>query len=308
MTNLLQGLTIPPGLQKKAETVSRITGRSPEDILEDAIERAVAAHFRPLLLVLQMGKVASTAIAEALDTTRLWDVVHIHHLDAGRLETMETRNAERGVENAPNLVRSRAVLDWLAQDPGQVQIVSAVRDPVARNLSAFFQNATSFLSIEEGKVRNPAEEVADIFVRRYRHSNSLDWFDRNIRRVFRLNVYTKPFDHERKCLVGENRQCRLIVVRAEDSDEIKSQALCRHLGLKSLEISRANVGREKMYSDTYEAVRTILKMPEAILDELYSSQLAQHFYTGAELEQFRAGWLRASPEDAGLSVAGGFGQ
>ncbi len=286
------GRAVSTEARAKADLFSRITGRPSDELFSEAVDRAIAANFKPLLLVLQMGKVASTSIAHALDEVGDWNVVHIHHLDRGRIERLSKLNAERGITPPPNLLRSQAVLDWLQTNPGQVQIVSAVRDPVARNLSAFFENAHNFLKIDGGEIRNAPEETAEIFVSTYRQTNALDWFDANIRRVFKLDVFSREFDHEHKRLIAKNARCRLIVVRAEDDNAVKGQAIARHLGLSQLDLGRANIAETKSYAAHYEQVKAIVRLPEDVLDKLYDSRLSRHFYTDEEIAGFRARWSR----------------
>jgi plasmid stabilization system protein ParE len=299
------GTAVSTKAQAKADLFARITGRSSDELFEEAMDRAIAANFKPLLLVLQMGKVASTSIAHALEEVGAWNVVHIHHLDRGRIDRLSEKNTERGITPPPNLLRSQAVLDWLQTDPEQVQIVSAVRDPVARNLSAFFENAHNFLDIDGGEIRNTPEEIAETFVSTYRQTNALDWFDANIRRVFKLDVFSRDFDHEQKRLVAKNARCRLIVVRAEDDDTVKAKAIARHLRLGNLDLGRTNIADTKSYAAHYERVKAVLRMPEELLDKLYDSKLARHFYTEEEIAGFRAKWGGRADATALTTYPGG---
>jgi len=285
-------ITLADATLKHAEALAKITNKSSSEIIDSAINKAIQNNFKPPLLVLQMGKVGSSSIVNALIRSDRWHIVHIHHMNEKRVGTIWRRNIERGQEHPPNLMASRALLDWLPTYSEKIEIVSAVRDPMARNLSAFYENAGNFLTIRKNNISESPQETAQIFLKKYRHANALDWFDANLKKTFGLDVYKKPFNHTANRLVMQNKRGRLIILRAEDSDESKIKNISRHLNLSNVTLERDNDATQKFYADHYKQVKSLITVPEGLLDQIYGSRLARHFYTENELADFRKKWLR----------------
>lgn len=81
------------------------------------------------ILVYQPGKVASSSIKKALDKVYKGPVVHLH--------SFERDHGEHSLNRERKNLRQKG-------DLPKVKIISLVRDPLSRNLSAFFQNLHKF--------------------------------------------------------------------------------------------------------------------------------------------------------------------
>jgi hypothetical protein len=51
-----------------------------------------------------------------------------------------------------------------------------------------------------------------------------------------------------------------------------------------------NEAADKVYADVYRCFEKLLRMPRQYLDRMYSSRYSRHFYTPAELAEFRSHW------------------
>ncbi|MFX0095615.1 MAG: putative capsular polysaccharide synthesis family protein, partial [Candidatus Hodarchaeota archaeon] len=76
------------------------------------------------------------------------------------------------------------------------KIVSLVRDPVAKNVSAFFtriHKTTSLASYVRQYKSLTLENLRDIFLENFNHDIPSDWIDQELKKVFRFDVYSIEF-------------------------------------------------------------------------------------------------------------------
>lgn len=207
--------------------------------------------------VFQMGKVGSSAMIEAIDG------IQVHHLDWGNLLYSLRGSYNRHQLNA---LLMRAVRPR--------RIITAVREPVARNLSAFMQNHVA---------RGWAPTI-ESFMANFRHDEPLDWFDAEMKPFTGIDVFDHPFPHGTGWQLIDDR---LLVLRAEAPDAAKEEAVSRFLG-REVKLGRANVGEDKAYAAAYDELRR--SVPADYVDRMLGSRYARHFYSAEEIERFRAKW------------------
>src|SRR5262249_47952622 len=70
------------------------------------------------------------------------------------------------------------------------------------------------------------------------------------------------------------------------------------LGIQEFALCNANVSENKEYNDIYKAFVRSIMLPEDYLTRMYDSDFARHFYTDAELKDFRSRWTTRSTEQA----------
>jgi len=168
-----------------------------------------ACDLGPILL-LQMGKVGSKSVKaglKALDLSR--PIYHSHFLSQARTADTEIRRREffRSKRHA-YLMRP-----WLNQflrrtfderDDGRVwKIITLIREPVARNISAFFENLHVVARDNEGEFEisshyyrieptivtvDDVDRLARLFFERATHDSPIKFFDREIKDVFGIDV------------------------------------------------------------------------------------------------------------------------
>lgn len=215
------------------------------------------------IYIYQMGKVGSTSFARAVDG------IQVHWLDPE-----SWFYSLRGGRNRHLLASIRMRLCLRPHD----KIITAVREPIARNLSAFMQNHRS---------RGWSPDL-ETFLAKFRHREPLDWFDREVRRYLGIDVYAHDFD----CDLGwQNIDDRLLIVKAEIPDAVKSGAIEQFLG-RNISLHRQNIGDNKDYSGDYNKLKNA-RLPEQYVEEMLGSKYAKHFYSDDQLAKIRQKWLPA---------------
>jgi len=164
---------------------------------------------------------------------------------------------------------------------------------MARNVSAFFNNLDTFgFRSKVSRQEAQAEELLRRF-KSYDHDIPAKWFSDEFRDVFGFTIYNQPFDHVHKRLLMSKDNVSLLVLRVEDDEEIKREAIEAFLGTENLSLEADNVGSGK-FGPAYQEFKHLFRPDDALLNRIYNSRLAKHFYTPAELENMREKWLVAA--------------
>lgn len=126
------------------------------------LRRLQMAGTRNPIVVYTMGKVASSSISQAL-RARLprRRVFHVHSLIREELEATEALHLAGAIAHSgmplERVYRKASVWTWqyvadvIAEreyEEKKTDFITAVRDPVARNISAFFQNISLYLEYD----------------------------------------------------------------------------------------------------------------------------------------------------------------
>ncbi len=248
-----------------------------------------------------MGKVGSATVYSSLRSIDLRRPVHHAHL-LNQLDENSEHVRRRYSEPAATLAqieKGRRLRKRILRSRQTWHVISLVRDPVQRNVSAFFQNLTEVIpDVYERSARDEiaVADIRDAFLNRYDHSPPLDWFQTQLEPLFGIDVFATHFDTEKGFATYETQTTKLLVIRLEDLAVCGEAAIREFLGLESFALVNTNMSREKRYNDLYAAFERSVTLPPSYLARMYGSPLARHFYTDEEIDGFKRRWAeRALP-------------
>ncbi|MEO7839395.1 MAG: putative capsular polysaccharide synthesis family protein [Anaerolineales bacterium] len=258
------------------------------------------AHWDPII-VYQMGKVGSASVQRSLIATfRSMGVdVAVHHIhNLHNLEAMEKSFMQGPIPHEDTLMGIRlglALKKQMDEDPKQQwNLISLVREPVARSISEFFQGFQEIIPdygqlYERGQLS--MEEVRKaFFLKSDQPVTPHDWFDRQMKTVFDIDVYAQPFPtHQGYKFFRDQKRTPLLVIRLEDLDRVAGRALKEFLGIENFSITKSNAGTEKQYATLYSDFKKS-PLPTEYLEKKYNTKYAKHFYTDDEREKFYRKW------------------
>ena len=101
------------------------------------------------VLIYQMGKVGSSSIYMSLK--EIMPTFHVHYLRKDLMDKINKNQINRGFAPPEHLVTSKMVLKKYIKKDKPLNIISLVRDPIARNMSAFFENLDNFILNSKNK-------------------------------------------------------------------------------------------------------------------------------------------------------------
>lgn len=268
---------------------------------------------RPPVLVYQFGKVGSMSIQRALERSGLGRrVVHVHllsdvGLDLARRDCREAFRTTRQTKDDTGRVaeslavlhaRSRAVNRYLAHRrwTGRVDVITLVRDPIAREVSSYFQNldrtdpGLARLVRADPESSEVIERSLEAVSRQICGLDPFEWFRDELEAVFGVDVFAQGFDRHRGYDTYRSSDANVLLIRYEDLHRVFDEAVKGFLGLPHVELQRRNVGEDKYYRTTYQAVKEALALPATERSRLYGSSDVRHFYSDDELEAFSRRW------------------
>ncbi|NBC18941.1 MAG: hypothetical protein GVY18_16695 [Bacteroidetes bacterium] len=238
-------------------------GRFPVNVLRRAWRHV---RFRwmlrryPPAVVLQMGKVGSTALYRALRQAYPGVVVHAHNLRP-KYPSWKVRALYRH-----GIVQERSM-----------NVISLTRKPVVRNISAFFENFERFTGEPFEAGRFTTEELGRRFMEHYRHEEPLVWFDDVIKHRLGIDVYAEPFPDD-GVATYRRENVALLVMRSELPNAVKAEAVARFLGLSPLALHEVNRSVDKPYAEAYRQFKKRMPIPTWYQDRMHRSRYYQHFY------------------------------
>jgi hypothetical protein len=256
---------------------------------------------RNLVLVYQMGKVGSITLQRSLRRFMPEKpVLHTHVINpANYRERIKPYRPMIRRASHPNLAISRQLLKVIRRPdfPSfRWKIVTGVRDPVARDISLFFQQLYRYRPdfIRRYKAgRDTVDKLVDSFGQRfYTAPNPFDWFNIEPKTVFGYDVFAEEFPKTAGFCIGSHRNVEVLTYRLENLNRVAQTAFCRFFGFKSFELKNANVGQQKIYAAIYQAFKQQIELPDAYLDARYNHPFTRHFYTDEEISKFQARWKR----------------
>jgi len=255
------------------------------------------------VVVYQMGKVGSSTVVASLQSLDLKrPIYHVHTLIFERIrdrrqkyERMFRSGAPMELRRASHLFASQYLSKRVKRGAFKQRwkVISLVRDPIAMNVSGFFQIIDYYIPrffsrFEAGQIR--IEDTIEIFLKDYDHDKPLVWFDIELKSTFGIDVFASPFLASKGYAIYRGANVDALVLKLESINASAEPAVKEFLGIENFRLVQANVAEDKSYFAAYKSFKDMLTLPQAYLDKMYDSKLARHFYTEEELARFRGKW------------------
>jgi hypothetical protein len=172
----------------------------------------------------------------------------------------------RAVQSAGHVVDrvyagNEEMMDWRLFD----RVITAVRDPVARNISQHFET--------DGK------EPID-------NDWPLRWISEYLEPRTGIDVYKGKFPTVKGWKIYQGY---LLIVKTELMSEVLGDALTLFCGEANYEIDHRASGRFK-FGGEYEAFVENSVFDKELLDQMYGSKYARHFYSPKQIAALRKKW------------------
>jgi len=275
--------------------------------------RSYEAHELGPILILQMGKVGSKSVQAGLEALDLKSpVYHAHFLSRERTAETEARRREFfRTERHTYLMRP-----WLNQflrrtfdnksDERVWKIITLTREPVGRNISAFFENLDVVARDTEGEFEisshyyridptvvsiDDVDALAQLFFERATHDSPIRFFDREIRDIFGIDVLSDGFPKDKGYGIYRTPRAELLVLRLESLADCAAEAFDGFLGIENFQLISSNIGAKKVYAPLYDAFKRHAVIDSRYADVLYDSDFMRTFYSDEEIRAARNQWL-----------------
>lgn len=203
----------------------------------------------------------------------------------------------------------------------KLRIISGVREPISRDIAAFFQNSElelwpyhefncniyalcgngdaseAYMDMEGMKRRCPLWEgsLNDSFgkytqaLMHYRQ-DVFSWFDYEIKNNFGIDIYDYPFDRERGYAVIEKDNIQILIIKMEYLSELET-VIGDFIEDKGYKLINRNSASEKMYRYAYADLKRDIRLPSDYFDYYYDRNIKyEHFYSDKEIKVSYERW------------------
>ncbi len=222
-----------------------------------------------------MGKVGSKSIHSSLKKIDIPNnLFHTHTINY--------------LSSNPNI---KLLYNYLVVERKPAKFITLVRDPIARNISSFFEMKHIFLPQKDINKITP-DDLTNIFFDKFHHTYPLLWFEIELRQITGINIFKSPFSFDKNYQIIKEDSFEILILKAESDDIVKQSAISEFLNLNNFSLSRSNITGQKNYSDQYKKFQNQIHFSQKYIDEMYNSNYTKHFYSEKEIFQFINKWKK----------------
>lgn len=244
----------------------------------------------PAILVYQPGKVGSNTVYRTLLLEGV-DAIHIHNICTNDDADIEIAVLEKASNYFKKYLRAEGC-----------KIITLVRDPIARVLSAFMEvfSHDMYTSHHFDSGCSLAAKASEVIVENLDNNNEFAWFDFELKEATGIDIYQYPFDKEKGYAWIKERNIEILVLTLEKLNE-NAKVLGEFVGKPGIKLQNANVGDEKQYKYIYEGLKKDIRIPIRVMESQYKNNpQLDHFYTEEDKERFLQKWSKyVSNEEVG---------
>ena len=193
---------------------------------------------------------------------------------------------------------------WRAKLGLPLSVICPIREPIARDVSAFFtfyigRALGLFAEADLGKLEElfltgPRHRRVSRDHTMAEHEFTLNWFDEHLKPLTRIDVYKQPFPIDRKWQIYRRGFTRVLVYRIDLKRSEQAKLISRFLGIKLDDMRLENATRNKDWYEPYSRFRESVKLPERYIGRMHNSRFAKHFWSAQELKAEADKWRSAS--------------
>lgn len=183
----------------------------------------------------------------------------------------------------------------------KIKIITAVREPIIRDLSHLYQFISNFdgyhgfFNQEDGFTQevidlyssNDAQLYFDKFVQVYENSRTNKWFSSFKDSTVDLLKY--PFDTEKGYTIVQEDNYDIFVYQLEKLNNLLPE-LSNWLGYPLEKLVNANLASDKWIGESYKQAQKELQITQEYFDQCYDDPYIKHFYSEEDISKFKARW------------------
>ena len=250
-----------------------------------------------IILIYQMGKVGSKSIEQSLrDLNLKIPIYHLHFLSPNRVRRKIIDQKEKNLEIDKSIKIAKILWKEITQNKitnKKWKIITLVREPISRNISAFFQGIEErfpnfYQDYYSGSL--DIEKLIDEFLNKYPHDSTLLWLDEELKFVFDIDVFSCPFPRSKGYTTFHKDNIDVLLIRSENLNQCFQESFSEFLNIDDIFLNRQNIGSEKKYAEIYKKFRETITLSESYINRMYKSKYTKHFYSEKEITEFRKNW------------------
>ena len=236
------------------------------------------------VIVYTMGKVGSSSVYFTLMKSFPFRKIFHNHFLSNEWLTKRLP----GTPFAWNIRRAKPALKRIDQSDQQIYYICMMRDPVARDLSNLIQNYVD----HDIDIHNTPLDDLKHRIMSDGHMFYKEWFDTDFAGHIGKTITSFPFDLEKGYSIHRiDSRKYLLLLKVESIDKVLEKALSEFLGIRVDPQFRFNESSGKSEAAFYGSLKKIYTLQREVLEEIYDSDVAKHFYTEEERNAMINKWM-----------------
>ena len=225
------------------------------------------------VLVYTPGRVGTISLMKSLRVRGIYNMyMHDHRLD----DTVD------GIYRDPaSKVAAKQRSEVLQQQEDPIHVVTAVRDPIERAISAY-----CYFHKHYRPPTNP-DTLKHQFLTVYPHEWYLSWFTNQLGTLFKTDILSKVHQPEENFWRIRTEKMDLAILKLTYMEE--GIAKLNDVWDTSLLVENGHRVLQKQSLESYEKLME-MKFPVEFTERIYSSRLCKLFYTKEEIQQMKERW------------------
>lgn len=243
------------------------------------------------ILVYTMAKVGSLSIYSSIKKQTYIPCFHVHSLNIAEHKAAKKLCFDEGMlpgSRSP----SSLIHNQIIKPNKSCKIITVFRDPIERNLSAFFDAFEYYIGTSPKNYRGSISELIDCYHNKLPHNYAIEWFDEIFERDTGINLYQKPFDKTKSFEQYQQGKYELLVMNSAIDNRLKANLIRAFIGTNSFQLENVNITEESSKGTLYKAFKKKIRFNKKYLDNLLQSKYSQHFFSSDEIEGAYKKWLK----------------
>lgn len=258
-----------------------------------------------------MGKVGSTALHLALKK-HVKHVYQVHSLHPEKIKKTKRILTEKGLGIPAHVRHSEYLIREVINPQVPCKIITPIRNPLQRNISAFFQEIPTQLIVNDAfrtqlgiansikwatklplpnewkneliyrlalpKLRQHKSQLADHFIEHYRHDIPLRWFEDEFEPALGIDALKSNEKEDVDFLEFQEQGKHVLVFKSELPDASKTTLIQQFLDMPTLRIEQKHNSTSKIYGSLYKTLKDNIALPTELMHRYQSSAFSRRFY------------------------------
>jgi hypothetical protein len=240
------------------------------------------------VIIYTMGKVGTVSLGRSIKTNKIQKHYFVNKrpfFEWNRKDYVPSKQSIGSKIYLAILMRSK------------VKIITAFRDPYARNVSLLFQTIHHYLyylnpgNIEDDNFSSSGELLDHYFFDFVRQEAPFIWFKEELEKTTNVDIFQYPFDKEKGYAIINKNKISILVLTLEKMNQ-NEEVIADFIGDSTFKLEHKNDGTKKWYADLYESFKARNKLSNEQLVFYYDNDIVRHFYDDAMIESFKKKWAK----------------
>jgi len=256
------------------------------------------------VVIWQMGKVGSSTIWKSLESLHLDMLVyHVHFLETNKVNEIIERD-RNNFSKLKFIYTETSQSEYLRSQldsgiQGHWNIITLVRDPVAKTLSHFFQvlEHQRRLGFDHQKeedetllLQTAISQFHQKHVENLNGRHPFEWFNYELKENLHFDIFSAESLSDKDYCIYNTPNAKILLLKLETLNIACKAAFKDFLGIDDFTLVASNVGLQKRYGSLYRRFLDEVDLPISYLDAIYQTDLVKHFYSEFEIERFYHRW------------------